>query len=216
MKVALSWISGKKEYRYPGIGVPLAEGERQSVEVEGGELVYERAFPDNDGGYGVAIVGYVPQQGEPPVPLGAVLPVSHSAIPLTVIVESAREVVATAEELERLDGIEVDGELRYARGASGLRYVRAGSGSAGGDNGDGERQDEPERPWPLDEAGKAEPQATGRLDATPSGLEEEMMQFIERLNASEDADMDSFLSSRTGYDAGSTAKTQAFDDGMGF
>lgn len=100
----------------------------------------------------MAIVGYMAQPGEPTAPIGETLPVSHGAIPLTVIVRATREVVATAEELEQLDGIEVEGEAgqRWVRGATGLRYVNASDGESGDD---GNRQCEPDGPVKDDPLG---------------------------------------------------------------
>ena len=92
MRIGLSWRNGKKEYRYAGMDGAHAEGERETVGIEGGELVYNRRF--QDGKYGVAVVGYCAAPGAPAEPLDGGRPASQSAIPLTVIVREAREVVA--------------------------------------------------------------------------------------------------------------------------
>lgn len=151
MRIELSWISGKKEYRYAGLVGAHASGEREAVDIEGGELVYTRSFR-NGAACGTAIVGYTAQPGEPVAPLGEALPVSHGAIPLTATVRAEREVVATAEELEQLDGIGVEGEAgqRWVRGATGLHYVNASGGESGDD---GDRQSEPDGPVKDDPLG---------------------------------------------------------------
>lgn len=151
MKIGLSWINGKKEYRYAGLVGAHASGEREAVDIEDDGLVYTRTF-ENGSDSGVAVVGYVAMPGEPTAPIGEVLPVSHGAIPLTVTVRATREVVANAEELEYLDGIEVEGEAgqRWVRGATGLRYANASDGESGDD---GDRQSEPDRPVKDDPLG---------------------------------------------------------------
>lgn len=142
MRIGLSWRNGKKEYRYAGMDGAHAEGERETVGIEGGELVYRRTFKDGDSG--VAVVGYCAAPGAPSEPLYGGLPGSQSAIPLTVTVRAAREVVATAEEVKELDGIEVEAERRWVEGANGVRYVNSSDGEGG--DGEGDRQAEPERP----------------------------------------------------------------------
>lgn len=114
----------------------------ETVGIEGGELVYRRTF--KGGNSGVAVVGYCAAPGAPAEPLDGGRPASQSAIPLTVIVREAREVVATAEEVKELDGIEVEAERRWVEGANGVRYVNSDGEGEGG--GDGDRQTEPERP----------------------------------------------------------------------
>lgn len=144
MRIGLSWRDGTKEYRYAGMDGAHAEGERETVGIEGGELVYRRRFKDGDSG--VAVVGYCAEPGAPSEPLYGGRPGSQSAIPLTVTVWAAREVVATAEEVKELDGIEVEAERRWVDGANGVRYANAAEDGNGSGDGEGDRQAEPERP----------------------------------------------------------------------
>ena len=116
----------------------------ETVGIEGGELVYRRTF--KGGNSGVAVVGYCAAPGAPAEPLDGGRPASQSAIPITVIVREAREVVATAEEVKELDGIEVEAERRWVGSTSGVRYVNDGGVGDGGGDGEGDRQTEPERP----------------------------------------------------------------------
>ena len=113
----------------------------ETVGIEGGELVYRRTF--KGGNSGVAVVGYCAAPGAPAEPLDGGRPASQSAIPITVIVREAREVVATAEEVKELDGIEVEAERRWVGSASGVRYVNDGGVGDGGGDGEGDRQTEP-------------------------------------------------------------------------
>lgn len=140
MRIGLSWCSGKKEYRYAGMGGAHASGERESVDIEEDGLVYTRTF--EGGGDGVAVVGYCAAPGEPVAPIGNATPTSQVAIPLTVAVRPTREVIASADELAQLDGIEVESERRWVRVDGTLRYANADDGATGGGDGSGDRQKE--------------------------------------------------------------------------
>ena len=187
MKIGLSWIGGKKEYRYAGMSCAHAENEREAVDIEDGCLVYTRTFPE--GGDGVAIVGYMARPDEPVAPIGDVLPVSHGAIPLTVTVHATREVVATAEDLEQLDGIEVEGDAgqRWVRGATGLRYAKA-SDDGSSDDGNGERSCELDGPGHDDGLGGfsdifKEMQREAEMGGLPTDVADGGMSEAERLSA---------------------------------